>query len=279
MITNCTCCGKRNLIGTYASLIRCRDCGHICADISLSDRDIERLYSSDYFRGKEYGDYVADKHVLQRNFIARLRDMERHLSDLNELSLLEVGCAYGFFLELAQTRFREARGIDLSKDVIAYAREKLRVDARQANFLTLSRSEDATDVICMWDTIEHLRQPEAFVAQASRLLQPGGHLFLTTGDVGSLNARVRGGRWRLIHPPTHLHYFCRGSITALLRRNLFEIIDFRHVGFYRSVANTFANLLREVRPNAATRLLSSLRGSYYLNLYDIMFVVARRKPS
>jgi hypothetical protein len=54
---------------------------------------------------------------------------------------------------------------------------------------------------------------------ASRDLEPGGLLALTTGDIGSLNARLRGSNWRMIHPPTHLHYFSVQSITSLLKRH------------------------------------------------------------
>ena len=59
----------------------------------------------------------------------------------------------------------------------------------------------------MWDTIEHLKRPDLFVQKAAADLRPGGLIALTTGDIGSLNARLRGARWRMIHPPTHLHYF------------------------------------------------------------------------
>ena len=52
--------------------------------------------------------------------------------------------------------------------------------------------------------------------KAYEVLKPGGRLFLTTGDIGSWVARIQGPRWRLIHPPTHLHYFSKATITRLL---------------------------------------------------------------
>ena len=47
-------------------------------------------------------------------------------------------------------------------------------------------------------------------------------LALTTGDIGSVNARLRGHKWRMIHPPTHLHYFSAETMKALLDRHGFR---------------------------------------------------------
>ena len=59
--------------------------------------------------------------------------------------------------------------------------------------------------MCLWDTIEHLAEPEAYLEKIAKSLPVGGWLFLTTGDIGSPMARARGSRWRMIHPPTHLY--------------------------------------------------------------------------
>ena len=274
---SCICCGGNSLNRTYANLLRCPNCGHICANTSLTDAEMEELYSDQYFKGEEYGDYIADKPVLQRNFGARIKNMLKHLGDLKQLSLFEVGCAYGFFLEVARPLFARVRGIDLSESIVSYGRTELGVDAAAGNFLEMPAESNQVDVVCLWDTIEHLRTPELFTAHAARLLRPGGYLFMTTGDIASLNAKWRRENWRLIHPPTHLHYFSPRSISELLQRQGFEIREISHVGFYRSVGNTFANLLRGKKKSRWFVRLSRLRMCYYLNLYDIMFVVACKK--
>ena len=238
---------------------------------------MEALYSDQYFRGKEYGDYIADKIVLQRNFSNRIKQMQQRLPDLSALSLLEVGCAYGFFLEAAKPYFRQVRGVDLAEGVVEYGRTQLGVEAIAGNFLELDETSFRSDVVCMWDTIEHLRSPDAFTSKAARLIPEGGFLFLTTGDVSSINARWRREKWRLIHPPTHLHYFGKASITALLERQGFDICEISHVGFYRSLGNTFSNLLRRAPSSSRYQWLFKLRFCFYLNLYDIMYVVARKR--
>lgn len=264
------------MIPTYAGLLRCTRCSHLSADLALSDAELLKIYSAGYFAGEEYGNYLADKAVLQKNFAARLRTIRELIGDTSCLSLFEVGCAYGFFLELAQYHFAFAEGIDVAADAVQCACRDLGVNAHVGNFLELNPDNRPRpiDVVCMWDTIEHLRDPDAFIAKTASMLNHNGHLFLSTGDAGSLNARWRKGKWRLIHPPTHLHYFTRESMRTMLHRHGFTIVDIRSVGFYRSVGNTLSILFRDrIGPISQSRLTSMY---YYLNLYDIMLVYARK---
>ena len=59
-----------------------------------------------------------------------------------------------------------------------------------------------------------------FIAKIAEVSSPDALLVLTTGDIGSRLARMRGQKWRLIHPPSHLHYFDRVTVTRLLAKTL-----------------------------------------------------------
>src|SRR6188768_1358620 len=80
------------------ALARCRDCGFVFLprDADLPAQ-IAELYEGDYFTGAEFGDYASQRPVFARNFREYL-DRMRHLG-VTDGRLLEVGCAYGFFLE------------------------------------------------------------------------------------------------------------------------------------------------------------------------------------
>jgi SAM-dependent methyltransferase len=249
----------------------------VTANTTLSDGDLAALYGRDYFHGSEYHDYVEERESLRLNFARRLRTLDSLAGGLRGKSILEIGCAYGFFLELAAEYGLRAIGVDIAQDGIRYARERLRVDARLGDYLDLSTG--LVDIVCMWDTVEHLSRPDLFVAKAAQDLVPGGLLAVTTGDIGSVNARVRGARWRMIHPPTHLHYFTVGTLSLLLRRNGFEVVHVSHPGasrrlhaiLYMVLAQRFgARRLHRI----ATRMTPNL--PITLNLGDIMFVVARK---
>lgn len=280
MPPECPACGGVGHAPRYEGMRRCGACGHVFVDHDLGPEDFEALYARGYFFGEEYVDYVSDRAVLQRNFEARLRVLERFLPAGRPASLLEIGCAYGWFLDLVKHRFSPCRGIDITADGVAQARAR-GLDVLQGDTLTADLGDAPFDVVCLWDTIEHLPRPEAYLARARQVTRPGSLLALTTGDIGSPLARLRGRRWRLIHPPTHLHYFTRPSIRAMLRRNGFEVVHLEACGFYRSARNMSHNLLK-LRSPRLTLVHDWLmrRGlgdaMIYLNLFDIMYVIARR---
>ena len=84
-----------------------------------------------------------------------------------------------------------------------------------------------------------------------------------------------------MHPPTHLHYFSPKTIKLLLEKNGFEIVYNQHCGFYRSLENMLYNILvlrlKWSRLHAWLGKTGIFRLALYLNLFDIMYVIARKK--
>ncbi len=276
------CDGALHPATRLAPLWECSHCGFVTAGLDLSETDLRRIYGHDYFHGDEYADYTEEADSLRLNFQRRLDTLGRFVVDAHSKSLFEIGCAYGFFLAIARTRFRHTAGIDISPEAVAHARNTLGVDARVADYLEYDLAA-TPDVVCLWDTIEHLRAPHDFIAKAARDIAPGGILAITTGDIGSLNARLRGARWRMIHPPTHLHYFSKNSLRRLLERYGFEVLHVQHPGQSRTLRSILyiTLALRAGRQNLF-RIAERLPGlgiSVTLNLFDIMYVIARRVPA
>ena len=264
-------------------LARCAACGFVTADMTVSDDELEQLYGADYFHGGEYSNYILEAPTLRHNVELRLASLAKCVENARAKSLFEIGCAYGFFLDLARRAFARAEGIDISEDAVRYARNTLGVAATKANFLDHGVGE-GFDVYCLWDTIEHLREPGRYIEKIASVIAPGGILALTTGDIGSLNARLRGRRWRMIHPPSHLHYFSSQTLTRLLERHGFEVIMVEHPGVARTLRMIITGVLLLGKPKSRWRAsLASFANrlpfgdwSVSLNLFDIMYVIARK---
>jgi hypothetical protein len=118
------------------------------------------------------------------------------------------------------------------------------------------------------------------------LLRPGGMLYLTTCDIGSWNARLRGTHWRQIHPPSHVNYFSRRSITVVLDRTGYDVAAIERARYYHTLYKIIASIrLRSGRgariAGALLRALEERRArrlGLWLDLGDIMFAAARRRP-
>lgn len=277
----CPCCEGADWDRRWAGWVICRRCGMMTVENRCQAGDFEALYGPDYFQGREYIDYLADKPAQQKTLGRHLAVVRRHVPPGGRL--LEIGCAYGFFLELIAQDYPNSVGLDVSEAAVAHARS-LGLDARRGDLLatTLSGSFDA---VCLWDTIEHLAWPAETIQRAASLLRPGGHLFLSTGDFGSLLARLQGLRWRQIHPPTHLFYFTRPALDALVRRMGMEVIGFTTVRVYRRLHSALRALDRfrggSISGRCARGLLKLLpnrilRCDIALNLGDTMLLTAQK---
>lgn len=278
MIKKCLVCDGKSFNNTLKTLSRCNNCGFVTYDMTSTKDHLKEIYNDDYFSGGEYRNYIADRDVIQNNFKLRFKVLNKYLNSKHR-KLFEIGSAYGFFLDSVKHHFDLVSGIDITNEGCVFAREQLGINVIEGDYLDYA-FEYKPDVFCMWDTIEHLPDPDLFIAKISQDISSDGLLCITTGDIDSFVARIRGPKWRLIHPPTHIHYFSRKTIIKLLNKYGFEIVHFEHCGFYRSLDLILYQLL--VIQNKSPKLYRYLerkgitKAKIYSNLYDIMFVIARK---
>jgi hypothetical protein len=133
----------------------------------------------------------------------------------------------------------------------------------------------------MWDVIEHLVNPEEFIQKASHETKKDGRIYITTGDISAWLPQRQKEKWRMIHPPTHVHYFTKKSISQLLDKHGFEIERISYPPVSRSIRVIFYSLfILNKKHNALFKWIYNLipeKASIKLNTYDIMFVVAKKK--
>lgn len=261
-------------------LLQCPACGFVTADVQMTESELKALYGPDYFHGEEYGDYLLEEASLKENFRERLDTLLRFSGAPAALTLFEIGCAYGFFLDVARERFAAVAGIDIAEDAVTHARNTLGLDAVAGDVMKHDFGT-APDVVCMWDVIEHLARPDEVLGRVSEVVATGGLVAITTGDIGSLNARFRGKNWRMIHPPTHLHYFSQTTLGRLLDAKGFDVIHVEHPGVVRTIGQIcYGVLVLRQRMHGLYNALENLplmNRKISLNLFDIMFVIARKR--
>lgn len=275
----CPICGQSGSVVPWGSragfdVTRCRGCG-VGRTIIPADFDLRAIYSEAYFRGQRgdgYADYVGSADIVR----AESRRSLRALAAVGRTDgqLLEIGCAYGFFLDVVPSSFR-AFGIEVCEDAAKACRSR-GLDV-VAGTLTeeLLRERRPIDVAVMLDVIEHLSDPLETLRLVSKSMSPGAHLMLTTGDWGSGLAKVMGTRWRLMTPPQHLFFFTARSLEVALRRTGFKIIELTHPSKQVSLGLAAYQIQRLLGLNPRPiRQLSRL--SMPINLHDAFRMIAVR---
>jgi ubiquinone/menaquinone biosynthesis C-methylase UbiE len=98
--------------------------------------------------------------------------------------LVDLGTGTGRMLELFAPRAARALGFDLSHDMLTYARMKLdraglaHAQARHGDLYNVPLPDGAADAVILHQVLHFLDDPAAAIAEAARLLKPGGKLLV-----------------------------------------------------------------------------------------------------
>jgi 2-polyprenyl-3-methyl-5-hydroxy-6-metoxy-1,4-benzoquinol methylase len=278
---SCPICQRIKVTKIYnETLIECRNCSHIWADLSLDEEQMRNIYAENYFKGEEYADYLADKLILQTNFKNRLNYLKKLQSPPKFENVLEVGCAYGFFGELMLEKKSKYKGYDISEDAIEYANKQFGNNFSAQNYLLAEQPIEKYSDVFMWDVIEHLPNPSDFIKKISNETSINSRCYITTGDISTWLPRIQKDKWRMIHPPTHIHYFTNKSISNLLKQNGFKVEKISYPPVSRSFRVIFYSLfILNKNPGKIVTWFYNLipeKASIQINTRDIMFVVGKK---
>jgi ubiquinone/menaquinone biosynthesis C-methylase UbiE len=98
--------------------------------------------------------------------------------------VVDAACGEGYGTSLLATRAKHAIGIDISNDVVAAARrrygDRANIEFRAARCEATGLPDASIDLFVSFETIEHVPDPEALVAEAARVLAPEGLFFVST---------------------------------------------------------------------------------------------------
>jgi SAM-dependent methyltransferase len=265
-------------------IMRCRACGMQYADFDGSPQFTKDFYTGDFFRGGHekfgYADYVGDKGNNMRMAADRKKFVEQYVSGG---TVLDVGCAAGFFLEGLGPKW-DRYGCEPCEEIATIAREKFG-DRISCVPFEQYQPEAQFDVITLWDSLEHVVDPNAVLAKAATLLKEDGFLFVGTPDAGSPAAWLLGRRWYYYVPPAHLFFFSRRTLPLMLNKHGFAVLRLKFTSTYVSLAEVLINLSYVIGAKWPVRLAERVPAGSRWNVnfpykvFDEMGVCARKRRS
>jgi SAM-dependent methyltransferase len=229
-----------------SAIVRCRHCDLVFFNPQPSQEYLAEFYSSQsgYMTSIE-----ENLRSFQRNsgswkatadFI--LGKVYEHLSEGKGQRILDVGCAYGFFLLFAKERGLDAYGVEVSSETSRYARDH-GAKVRTGTLLEARFDSTLFDIVTLNNVLEHTLDPVAELREVFRILKNQGIVFLAVPNFGSLVAKVDNFYWHMKSWPNHLFYFTESTLKAILRKAGFSIVEvFTHQG-----ESNYADDLRVIR--------------------------------
>lgn len=125
--------------------------------------------------------------------------------------VLDVACGGGLIaLPLAEAGYR-VEGVDLSESSLAVARGRVPAGAdatfRRGDAAALDAPDASYDAVLLFDMLEHVEDAAAVIAEAGRVVRPGGLVLFNTFNQTPLAwlVAVKGFRFVVREAPDHIH--------------------------------------------------------------------------
>lgn len=224
---------------SHGRIVRCLECGLTYTNPLPDNQKLLEGYK-----------YVVDKTYL-RNLAGRTATFSRNLESVIRFlhprgRLLDVGCFVGEFLQVAKAKGFMVHGVDPSEWAVNYAREHLDAPIWAGTLKDVPSEVEPFDVITSFDVLEHLPNPLQDCTEINRRLVSGGMFIFSTLNIDSWFPRIMGERWPW-YMDMHLIYFNRDSLSDLLHRTGFRIVDiscYHHIVRLEYLVNKIASLTR-----------------------------------
>jgi 2-polyprenyl-3-methyl-5-hydroxy-6-metoxy-1,4-benzoquinol methylase len=228
MIRPCNLCGK----GSFQTVedgerpflvLKCLGCGLVFVDPLPESAFLATHYDAGY-----YADWLGKQKTR------RLRMWERRLRDIDRNTpkgrLLDVGCAAGTFLYLAQKGGWRISGTEYSPYAASFARDLLQTDIFCGDLTEAPFADSLFDVVTLWHVLEHVTDPTRCLQTVYRLLKPSGLLVIAVPNVQDYLMRiayriVKGRPLRLFSRgdrEIHLYHFSAETLQRYLWKTGFH---------------------------------------------------------
>jgi SAM-dependent methyltransferase len=289
-VTHCQLCGSGECTLKFQDgpfrVVTCSRCGLVYVTPRLQGQALVDVYDASYWNSQNpklrgYADYSSEATLYLKTFQKRMALVSRWLPPAARI--LDVGCAAGYFLRIAQQAGHDVHGVELSAAIAVEAVQVLGADRVHVGTLAEAMAArnyapQSFDLVTLWDVIEHLPEPQQVLRQIRTLIKPGGKLLLETQNVSSRWARLLGRRWHHYKHDEHLYHFDPATMRRLLDDCGFRICELgsAYAGKYVSFGFLAERAGRLGRlPGLLARPLALLRRYHlYVNPHDEINVVA-----
>jgi SAM-dependent methyltransferase len=185
--------------------VRCNACGTL-------------FTSREPIQGQEqdYADYGYSTNSIPTFIDRRCDELVIPFNKYRKLNrFLEIGFGAGTIIRAAARAGWNVAGVEMSTAAVEVLRAKHpEFDLRCGSVESQVFDGDSFDAIAVVEVIEHVVDPAPLLAEAARLLRPGGVAWVTTPSLNSISWKILGLEWSMVAPPDHLEIY---SITGVRR--------------------------------------------------------------
>lgn len=214
----------------HFQIVRCKTCGLLYSTPVLEYEKLENLYK------KSFVDY--DEHIdnLKKTYGYYLKQLETY--GVKKETLLEIGCGNGFFLEEALSQgYKEVYGVEPGRKSAEKAPSHIKKNIAVEMFKSGLFKKNFFDVVCCFQTLDHLPDPNSVLKECFSLLKKGGYVLFLNHDAGSFGARLLGERSPIIDIE-HTYLYDKKTMRMIFEKHGFTVshvensFNIHHLGYW-----------------------------------------------
>ena len=234
----CPVCGKRGKTVFRSSTKTVYHCRRCSLFYELLWKKPEKRYDKDYFfqeYSQSYGKtYLEDFDSIKENGFLRLKEIERLMPPKFEVKrrLLDVGCAYGPFLQAAAEKGWDVCGCEVCGEAAGYVEKNLRLPVRSVSFEDYPESGLKFDAVVMWFVIEHFEKLDEILKKVSRISASNGVFAFSTPNGSGWSRRKSLKKFLERSPEDHYTILTPRGVRKILRRYGYRVRKIRMTGIH-----------------------------------------------
>ena len=225
-------------------------------------------YSASYFFDEykaQYGKtYLEDFENIKRLGLERMKHLNAVYDEIfqtkevnifnTEKKLLDIGCAYGPFLEAAKLSLWQPIGTDICREAVEYVNNTLHTPAFVSAFPAMPDSfdyiykkhltgfgydtrievikENSFTAVTMWYVIEHFQDLDAVLQKVASLLVQGGIFAFSTPNLSGITGKQSLYEFASKSPMDHYSIWDSNEVVKVLEKYNFKVCRVVSVGHH-----------------------------------------------
>ena len=192
----CLICNSTSLSSSFAIQINatsfnwslCDNCGLTFQNPRLAVESILQIYNSSSYWGKDddlrnaaYSNYEANDQIRIKQSFKRLKKIV-NITGLQSGSLLDIGCATGFFGFTAKQYGFTVLGIEPSEVMAEFGIKNYGIDIFKGTLDECPLEHNTFDMVSLWGTDSHFLHPKEGFRKIVDCLHPNGFLVMNYQD-------------------------------------------------------------------------------------------------
>jgi SAM-dependent methyltransferase len=167
--------------------------------------------------------------------------------------LLDVGCGPGTFLGVARERGWLVQGLEFNARCVQLLREAA-IPVIDVPLEAARLSPHSFRCVALWDVLEHITDPRAFLRALHGLLEPRGVLMIEVPQIGSLVSRLLHEKSATFSGDQHINFLTPSTLTQLLESEDFALLELETLVTELGTINNYLSFRDPYLGDASTQI-------------------------